>query len=120
MYKRQALRRVLADLNIAPLTPLAEGHTLTKTFFLLSKMPGSSAHGATWVEAKAPKGTEIISTVIIGDNNWADAWAGKTVLPGTPDREKALRAGINMVLYAYAGNFKIDPILDVLKRMTQP
>ena len=120
MRDQRALRRVLADLNIAPLTTLGEGHTLTKTFFLLAKMPGSSAHGATWVETNAPKGTEAISAVIIGENNWADAWAGKTVLPGTKERENALRAGINMVLYAYAGNFKTDPINDVLKKMAQP
>lgn len=120
MRDQRALRRVLADLNIAPLATLAEGHTLTKTFFLLNKMPGTSAYGTTWVEAQAPKGTEIISSVIIGDNNWADAWAGKTVLAHSAEHEKSLRAGINMVLYAYAGNLKADPIMDVLKRMTQP
>ncbi|MCM2343350.1 MAG: DUF4159 domain-containing protein [Alphaproteobacteria bacterium] len=117
MRDQRALQRLLSDMNIKPLVTMAKDHTLTKTFYLLSGLPGSSAHGALWVEAAGAKGTESVSTVIVGDNNWADAWAGKTVLQNSREREMALRAGINMVVYAYTGNFKADPIHDVLERL---
>lgn len=117
MRDKRALRRVLADLNIAPLMQLPKDHILTKTFYILSNLPGSSAHGITEVEVPAAKGIERVSSLIAGDNNWGDAWAGKTVLPGTREREMALRAGIHLVLGAYGGNFKTDPILPVLERL---
>lgn len=120
MRDQRARQRVLEDMNIAPLVTLPEGHTLTKSFFLLPKLPGTSAHGATHIEADLSKGTEAVSAVIIGDNNWADAWAGKTVLNGSREREMALRAGINMLIYAYTGNYKTDPVQDVIKRMMKP
>lgn len=117
MRDQRALRRLLADMNIKPLAAMAKDHTLTKTFYLLSGLPGTSTHGTPWVEMAGIKGTEAVSSVIIGDNNWADAWAGKTVLQNSREREMALRAGINIVVYAYTGNFKADPIHPVLERL---
>lgn len=117
MRNQRALQRLLADVNIRPLAAMAKDHTLTKTFYLLSGLPGTSSHGVPWVENAVVKGTEAVSSVIIGDNNWADAWAGKTVLQNSREREMALRAGINIVVYAYTGNFKADPIHQVLERL---
>ncbi len=117
MRDQRALRRVLADINIKPLVTLSQDHTLTQTFYRLSGLPGSTAHGDISVEVPGEKGTESVSSVIIGDRNWGDAWAGKTVLPGTREREMALRAGINMVIYAYTGNAKVDPIHQMLEQM---
>ncbi len=116
MHDQRALRRVTADLNIKTLTQLPQDHTLTKTFYI-SVLPGSTAYGDIWVEVPGQKGTESVSAVIIGDRNWADAWAGKTVLTGTPEHDMALRAGINMVIYSYVGDAKADPINQVLERM---
>lgn len=118
MRDPRALRRLLADINIKPLQDLPKDHTLTKTFYLLSALPGSSAHGNVSVEVLT-KGIENISSVIIGDNNWADAWAGKSVLPGTREHDMAMRAGVNMVLYAYGGRFKDEPIHETLERMNR-
>lgn len=117
MRDQRALRRVLADINIKPLVALPQNHTLTQTFYRLSGLPGSTVHGDISVEVQGGKGTESVSSVIIGDRNWAGAWAGTTVMPGTREREMALRAGINMVIYAYVGNAKADPIHQVLEHM---
>lgn len=119
MRDQRALRRLLADLSIPPLMNTPADHPTVKGFYLLSNLPGTSAHGATWTEVPASKGVEKVSSTIIGDRNWGDAWAGKSVLPGTREREMALRTGINLVLYAYMGNAKLEPInkqLDILKR----
>lgn len=120
MRNQQSLQRLMAGISLKPLTALAKDHTLTKTFYQLAGLPGSSAFGTTWVEKNEGKGTESVSSVIIGDSNWAGAWAGRSVLSTSREREMALRSGINMVLYAYTGNFKSDPIQPVLERLTRP
>lgn len=116
----RAARRLLGDLNIPALKTLATDHPVTKGFYLLPNLSGSSTHGVTQVEVPPPKGVEKISSVIIGDNNWGGAWAGRTVLPGSREHEMAMRAGINVVLYAYMGNIKLEPINDQLKKINQP
>lgn len=120
MRDPRALRRLLADLNIPLLKDLSADHPVSKGFYLLAGLPGSSPYGITQVEVPAPKGVEKISSTIIGDRNWGGAWAGKTVLPGTREREMALRAGINLVLYAYMGNIKLEPINKQLEILNQP
>lgn len=120
MRDQRALQRLVADISLKPLTALPKDHTLTKTFYQLSGLPGSSSYGTTWVEQPGAPGTESVSSVIIGDSNWAGAWAGRSVLSTSREREMALRAGINMVLYAYTGDFKSDPIQPVLERLSRP
>jgi hypothetical protein len=59
-----------------------------------------------------------VSPVIIGSNDWAAAWAvdqqGRplvAVVPGGEhQREMAYRFGVNVVMYAFTGNYKTDQV----------
>lgn len=131
------LRRLAAGLDIPPLAPIAPDHVLNRSFYLLSAAPGRYDGGALWVEAPTPGGAPAqgeagggaagfaptndgVSPVIIGGNDWAAAWA--ETADGLPAyalgageqaeerRELALRFGINVVMYALAGNYKSDQV----------
>ena len=59
-----------------------------------------------------------VSSVILGGNDWAGAWATdeagrpwNAVVPGgEQQRETAYRFGINLVMYALTGNYKADQV----------
>jgi hypothetical protein len=59
-----------------------------------------------------------VSSIIIGSNDYAAAWAldGNSnplyaVIPGNDrQREMAFRTGINVVMYALTGNYKADQV----------
>ena len=119
----EALRRILAKLDIPPLEPVPEGHVLTKSFYLLDRFPGRYAGGKLWVERTDSEGaaagnTDGVSGIIIGSNDYAAAWAmdasGQALfasIPGTDrQREFALRTGVNIVMYALTGNYKADQV----------
>lgn len=118
-----ALRRMLAKLDIPPLEPVPEDHVLTRTFYLLQSFPGRYIEGQIWVEqtdAADPAATAIdgVSSIIIGANDYAAAWAmdgnGEplyAVIPGIErQREFAFRTGVNLVMYALTGNYKADQV----------
>ncbi len=116
---RRMLRQLLAGLDIPPLRPVSASHVLTRAFYLLRQFPGRWPEGVLWVEA-VPKGNPAnhVSGVLIGSNDYAGAWArdenGAWLFPVAPggeaQREQAIRAGINMVLYALTGNYKADQV----------
>ena len=119
----EALRRMLAKLDIPPLEPVPESHVLTKSFYLLDRFPGRYADGKLWVERSDSEGaassnSDGVSTVIIGSNDYAAAWAmdenGEALfasVPGTDrQREFAVRTGINIIMYALTGNYKADQV----------
>jgi hypothetical protein len=118
-----ALRRILAKLDIPPLEPVPETHVLTKSFYLLDRFPGRYAGGKLWVERTDSEGaasgnTDGVSGIIIGSNDYAAAWAmdemGQALfasVPGTDrQREFAFRTGVNIVMYALTGNYKADQV----------
>jgi hypothetical protein len=106
------LRRVLGDVQIQqPMHVLDKDHSLTYSFYMLDGLPGT--HNDSYVLRNGTKGQP--TTVIIGQNkNWAQAWAGISIPPGTAQDdppsayEMSLRAGINMVLSALGGTLKDD------------
>ncbi|WP_137389736.1 DUF4159 domain-containing protein [Rhodoligotrophos defluvii] len=120
----QALQRILANVNVPPLTPVPPEHVLTKAFYLLQTFPGRWAGGQLWVEAgggATPEGSanfDGVSSVIIGANDYAAAWAlnvdGQPMFPAVPggarQREMALRSGVNIVMYVLTGNYKADQV----------
>ena len=118
----EALRRMLAKLDIPPLEQVPEAHVLTKSFYLLDRFPGRYANGPLWVERSAADGaasnSDGVSSIIIGSNDYAAAWASDqnggplyAVIPGTDrQREFALRTGVNIVMYALTGNYKADQV----------
>ena len=126
--ERNALREILSRLDVPPLTPLPADHVLTRSFYLLPDLPGRMRNNPVWVQA-AGAANDAVTPVIIGGRDWAGAWAsdelGRPLLPlgrgGPRQREMTYRAGINMVMVAYTGNYKSDqvhtPIL--LRRLGQ-
>jgi hypothetical protein len=118
-------------LDIPPLAPIPEDHVLTRAFYLLTDFPGRYTSRDIWVEAAPPEPdpaegmpfralNDGVSPVIIGDNDWAAAWAvdgaGRPLLPigrgyaGERQREIALRFGVNLVMHVLSGNYKSDQV----------
>jgi Domain of unknown function (DUF4159)/Aerotolerance regulator N-terminal len=117
----EALRHILEKLDIPPLEPVPEAHVLTKSFYLLKDFPGRYENGPLWVErsdASASNNSDGVSSIIIGSNDYAAAWAMDangnalyaTIGNSDRQREMAFRAGINIVMYALTGNYKADQV----------
>jgi hypothetical protein len=112
------LRQILSGLDVPPLMPVPEDHVLTKAFYLLREFPGRYAGGTVWVERHQGGSNDGVSGIIIGGADWAAAWAidsaGKYMAPTAPggpqQREMAYRFGVNLVMYAFTGNYKADQV----------
>jgi len=112
------LRELLAGLNLPPLQPVPEDHTLTRSFYLLQDFPGRFTGRTVWVDQVEPGVNDGVSTVVIGNHDWAGAWAiddyGMAMFPVVPgherQREMAKRFGVNLVMYALTGNYKTDQV----------
>jgi hypothetical protein len=112
------LRQLLRRLDIPPLVPVPENHVLTKAFYLMQDFPGRWNGGRLWVEQGGDKSNDGVSSIIIGSNSWAAAWAvddaGRplaAVVPGGErQREMAFRFGVNLVMYVLTGNYKADQV----------
>ncbi|NBU13880.1 MAG: DUF4159 domain-containing protein [Alphaproteobacteria bacterium] len=121
------LQSLLAGLSLPPLEEIPTNHVVMRSFYLLQTLPGRYAQGKTWVEALPPdngkddapaRASDNVSPLVITSNDWASAWAidrsGRALYPieaSMPrQREMALRAGVNLVVYALTGNYKADQI----------
>ncbi len=113
------LSRVTEGLDLPEIGQVPKNHVLTKSFYLLQVFPGRWANGPVWVARNQSGSTQDgVSRVIIGSNDWAAAWA--TSEDGDPlatlendilkQREMALRFGVNLTMYALAGNYKADQV----------
>ncbi len=125
----QRLRTLAAGLDIPPLSPVPPEHVLTRAFYLMQDFPGRFAGGELWVETADAHVNDGVSSVIIGGNDWAGAWAmdetGRPLFPVVPggerQREMAYRFGVNLVMYALTGNYKADQVHvpSILERLGQ-
>jgi hypothetical protein len=114
----QLLRRLTAGIKIPPLVPIPPDHVLTKSFYLMHEFPGRWNVGTLWVEPVEDHVNDGVSSVIVGANDWAGAWAvdkdGQPLYAAVPggeaQREMALRFGINLVMYVLTGNYKSDQV----------
>jgi hypothetical protein len=113
-----ALQRVAQGLVIPPLAPLTTEHVLARAFYLLQDFPGRYTGESVWVQRDQDRTNDSVSPVIIGGNDWAEAWAvddgGRNpyaVIPGgSRQRTLAYRFGVNLVMYALTGNYKGDQV----------
>jgi hypothetical protein len=69
------LKRLLAGIETPPLIAMPPDHVLTKSFYLLSDMPGRWQGGKLWIEAGGGRVNDGVTTIIIGSNDYAGAWA---------------------------------------------
>lgn len=114
----QALQRLLSQLNIPPLAPVAREHVLTRSFYLLPDLFGRQRNNPVWVAAEGGGANDGVTPVIIGGRDWAGAWAtdsfGRPLRSmgqgGERARELAYRAGVNIVMVAFTGNYKSDQV----------
>ena len=115
----QALQRVLSQLNIPPLKPVDSEHVLARSFYLLpGGLDGRVNNNPVWVAADTSGANDGVTPIIIGGRDWAGAWAvdqfGRPVRPVPASnpraREMAYRAGVNIVMVAFTGNYKSDQV----------
>jgi hypothetical protein len=112
------LQELTQGMDIPPLVPVPADHVLTRAFYLLKDFPGRWIGGSLWVEAANSRVNDGVSTVVVGSNDYASAWAiddyGQPLYPVTPggerQREMAYRFGVNIVMYAMTGNYKSDQV----------
>lgn len=115
--ERASLRQMLSLIDTPPLTPLPPDHVLTRSFYLLDDLPGRMRNNPVWVQSSG-SANDGVTPLIIGGRDWAGAWAadefGRALRPmangGERGRELAYRAGINIVMVAYTGNYKSDQV----------
>ncbi len=123
------LRSLVQGLDIPALLEVPAGHVLTKAFYLLHEFPGRWEGGRVFVQKLDERVNDGVSSVIIGANDYAGAWAidlnGRPMFPVVPgsarQRELAFRFGVNLVMYALTGNYKADQVhVDaILERLGQ-
>ncbi|HZK89827.1 MAG TPA: DUF4159 domain-containing protein [Stellaceae bacterium] len=114
----ERLKNLVGGVKIPPLAPIPPDHVLTKSFYLLHEFPGRWNSGQLWVEPAEDRVNDGVSSVIVGGNDWAGAWAidadGHPEYPVVPggeqQREMALRFGVNLVMYVLTGNYKSDQV----------
>ncbi len=121
------LKRLMRAVDVPPLVPMPQDHVLTKSFYLLSDMPGRWAGGRVWIEAGNGRINDGVAAIIVGANDYAGAWAmdspGRGMFPVAPggenQREMAFRFGVNLVMYALTGNYKDDQVHlnDIMQRL---
>lgn len=121
------LREILSGMNVPPLEPVPDDHVLTKTFYILHEFPGRYAGGPLWVEAmgegeadpeRPVRQGDGVTPILITANDFAGAWAEdanrRPMLPTVPadpmQREFAMRAGVNIMMYMLTGNYKSDQV----------
>ncbi len=121
------LKRLLGGIETPPLVAMPPDHVLTKSFYLLSDMPGRWAGGKIWIESGNGRVNDGVTTIVIGANDYAGAWAvdqrGRGLMPVSPggetQREMAYRFGVNLVMHALTGNYKDDMVHmpDIMQRL---
>ena len=112
------LRRLVAGVKIPPLVPVPPDQVLTRSFYLLHEFPGRWNSGQVWIEPVEDRVNDGVASVIVGANDWAGAWAvddqGRPAFAcvpgGEPQREMAMRFGVNLVMYVLTGNYKTDQV----------
>ncbi len=96
------------------LSKVPEGHTINQSYYLLSRAAGRTANVPYLLGINLSERTPLVYSANDLGGAWARDRAGQwlaTVKPGGEmQREKAIRLGINLVMYALCVNYKQDMI----------
>lgn len=116
-----AVARLVNGLSVGHLVEAGPDHSLTRSFYLVSSLEGTNNSKPVLIQSPRTS-SENVTQVIVGSRNWAGAWSGTTLGPMSREREMALRAGINMVLFALTGTYKEDQIhmKSILEKLGKP
>ena len=123
---QQRVSEILGNVSLGSLGPLTGKHALNITHYRIQAFPtrnkqailtGAFNVDPIIVQIPDSRKTESISSVIMGRRQWAKAWSGRGVYP--EDKEYALKSGINVVMYVFAGKYKPDQmrIKETLKKV---
>lgn len=124
------LKTFLKNLDLPALAEAPKDHVLFRTFYILDDLAGRYQNGPIVLEAlppdtegeKAPaRAGDSVSPLVIVANDLAAGWASGgfggplyplDAAPGEENRqhEMALRAGVNLAIYALTGNYKADQV----------
>jgi hypothetical protein len=113
-FDASARRELAKVLPAAPLQPVARDHVLHKSFYLVDRQ-GGRLLVKPWLEAQALDGR---LAVVYSQNDLGGAWArtelGDWEYPctpgGEPQRETAIRLGVNIAMYALCTDYKDDAV----------
>lgn len=114
---------LLEGVDAPPLEPVANDAVISRSFYLLKGYTGRTRGAKLWAEsAGAAAARDGVASLMIGDGDWAAAWAasGFQALGGPSRQEElALRFGVNLVMVALTGNYKADQvhIPELLRRL---
>jgi Domain of unknown function (DUF4159)/Aerotolerance regulator N-terminal len=106
--------RVTSCLNLPPLEALSTANVLAHCFYIIPDFSGRFTGAPVLVATSAALDADGVTPVIVGQNDWASAWARdasgapeQTPIPGGEDqRIIADRFGLNLVIYALTGSYK--------------
>lgn len=121
------LRLLLQQLDVPVVEQVPRDHVITKTYYLINKLQGSSEPCDSWVEKTFMdvadeqrnnfiQSTDNVSSLIITSCNLASAWSrfsrenNFSSNKDTHNLELAMRSGINIVMYTLTGNYKSDQV----------
>ncbi len=115
-WSNNMLRHMLDPLQLPPLDVLTPDHVLAKSFYLLERTPGGFDFSSLWLE-RGTKGSDgRTSQMMLVQSRLASQWHGSSA-----QQERALRLGINSVIYALTGTYKADQVhaAGLLERMAR-
>ena len=113
-FDRAVRRELLRAFPALPLQPISSDHTIYRSFYLL-RNPVGRVQGPAFLEgiAYGDRIAIVYSRHDLGGAFQRDklgAWSQAVVPGGEPQRERAIRLGVNLVLYALCTDYKDDQV----------
>lgn len=113
-FDRAIRRELLRAFPALPLKPIPSNHTIYHSFYLLSR-PVGRVQGPAFLEGVTygDRVAIVYSRHDLGgalERDKLGAWSQAVVPGGEAQRERAIRLGVNLVLYALCTDYKDDQV----------
>lgn len=113
-FDRAIRRELLRAFPAAPLKPIDSNHTIYHSFYLLSR-PVGRVQGPAFLEGVTygDRMAIVYSRHDLGgalERDKLGAWSHAVVPGGEGQRERAIRLGVNLVLYSLCTDYKDDQV----------